>query len=53
MFDYVAIKIEQMGILQEALARKKHQELLGKEHRQNQALIEIKEIFLDANQELV
>ena len=37
-----------MGILQEALARKKHQELLKRENRQKQALIEIKDIFLDA-----
>ena len=36
-----------MSILQEALARKKHQELLRREHRQKQALIEIKDIFLD------
>ena len=37
-----------MGILQEALARKKHQELLRREHRQKQAFIEIKKNFLDA-----
>ena len=47
-FDLAAITIKKMGILQEALARKKHQELLTREHRQKQALIKIKEIFLDA-----
>lgn len=39
--------IEKMSILQEALARKKCQELLRREHRQKQALLDIKEIFLD------
>ena len=37
-----------MGILQQALARKKHQEMLRREHRQKQALQDIKDIFLDA-----
>ena len=32
-FDYATITIEQMGILQEALARKKHQELLRREKK--------------------
>lgn len=32
-FDYASITIEQMGILQEALAKEKHQELLTREHR--------------------
>ena len=37
-----------MGRWQEALTRKKNQELLRREHKQKQSLIEIKEIFLDA-----
>lgn len=37
-----------MGVLQEALAREKNQELLRREHRQRKALIDIKDIFLDA-----
>ena len=32
-FDYATITIEWMGILQESLAKKKHQELLKREHR--------------------
>ena len=37
-----------MSILQEVLARKKHQELLKRENKQSQVLYDIKEIFLDA-----
>ena len=37
-----------MGILQEALEKKKHQELLKREHRKKQAFLDIKDIFLDA-----
>ena len=40
--------LEQIGILQQALERKKNQEILGREHRQKQALQDIKDIFLDA-----
>ena len=36
-----------MSILQEDLARKKHQELLRREHMQKQALVDIKDIYLD------
>ena len=36
-----------MGILQQALAKKKHQEMLGREHGKKQALKDIKDIFLD------
>lgn len=36
-----------MGILQGDLTRKKYQELLRREHRQKQDLIDIKDIFLD------
>lgn len=37
-----------MGILQQALARKKHHELLRREHRKKQTFLDIKDIFLDA-----
>ncbi len=47
-FDYATMTIEKIGILQEALARKKHQELLRKEKRKKKALLDIKDIFLDA-----
>ena len=40
--------IEKIGILQQALEKKKHQEMLRREHRQKQALQDIKDIFLDA-----
>ena len=40
--------LEQIGILQQALERTKHQEMLRREHRQKQALQDIKDIFLDA-----
>ena len=32
-YDYDTITIEHMGFLQQALARKKHQEMLRREHR--------------------
>lgn len=47
-YDFDTMRIEQMGILQEALARKKHQELLRREHRHKKTLMDIKYIFLDA-----
>lgn len=47
-FDLATITIEQMSILQDALARKKNQELLRREHSQKQALQDIKDIFLNA-----
>ena len=47
-FDLATITIEEMSILQEALAKKKNQELLRREHKQRQVLYDIKEIFLDA-----
>ena len=36
-----------MGILQESMARKKHQELLKRERRKKQDFYDIKDIFLD------
>ena len=47
-YDLTKITIEKMSILQDALARKKHQELLRRDHRQKQAFHDIKDIFLDA-----
>lgn len=47
-YDYDTMTIEKIGILQQALEKKKHQEMLRKEYRQNQTLQEIKDIFLDA-----
>ena len=47
-YDYDTMTIEKMGIVQEALARKKHQELFKIEHRKKQGFSNIKEIFLDA-----
>lgn len=40
--------IEEIGILQQALERKKHQEVLRKEFRKKIPLQDIKDIFLDA-----
>ena len=39
--------LKQIGILQQALERKKNQEILKREHRQQQALQDMKDIFLD------
>ena len=47
-YDYDTMTIEQLRILQQALARKNHQEMIRREHRQKKALQDIKEIFLDA-----
>ena len=40
--------IKEIGILQQALEKKKHQEILRKEYRQRHKLQDIKDIFLDA-----
>ena len=32
-YDYDTLTLEQIGILQQALERKKHQEMLRREHR--------------------
>lgn len=45
-FDYDTMTIYQISILQQAL-EKKHQEIIRREHRQKQALQDIKDIFLD------
>ena len=40
--------IDQINEVQEALEKKKKQEVLRNKYKQRQALVEIKEIFLDA-----
>ena len=47
-YDYDTMTREKIGILQQALEKKKHQEMLRREHKQKKALQDIKEIFLDA-----
>ena len=47
-FDYATMTLEHIGIMQEALEKKKQQEILRKEYKQRQALQEIKGIFLDS-----
>ena len=48
-YDSKTISIEQITKMQEALNRRKRQEILRKEYKQRQALHEIKDIFLDAS----
>ena len=48
-FDYETMTIDQISIFQQALEKKKHQEMLKKEYRQKKALQDIKDIFLDAS----
>ena len=47
-YDYETMKIEKINMVQQAIEKKKHQEILKKEHRHKQALQDIKYIFLDA-----
>jgi hypothetical protein len=47
-YDYTTMTIDQINEVQEALEKKKKQEVLKNEYKQRQALVEIKEIFLDA-----
>ena len=47
-YDYATMSIDQITEVQEALERKKKQEVLMNEYKQRQALVEIKDIFLDA-----
>ena len=47
-YDYDNITLEQINLMQEALERKKKQEILRNEYKQKQALHKIKDIFLDA-----
>ena len=47
-YDYATMTIDQITEVQEALEKKKKQEVLRNEYKQRQALVEIKEIFLDA-----
>ena len=46
-YDYENITLEQINLMQEALKRKKKQEILRNEYKEKQALHEIKDIFLD------
>ena len=47
-YDYATITLEQINIMKETLERKKKKEILRKEYKKQQALHEIKDIFLDA-----
>ena len=47
-YDSKTISIDQIIEMQEALNRRKREEILKKEYKQKQALHEIKDIFLDA-----
>ena len=47
-YDYDNNTLEKINLMQEALERKKKQEILKNEYKQKKSLHEIKEIFLDA-----
>ena len=47
-YDLKTISLEQITIMQDALNRRKRQEILRNEYKQKLALVEIKDIFLDA-----
>lgn len=47
-YDLKTISIEHIIEMQDALNRRKRQEMLRKEYKQKKALHEIKDIFLDA-----
>ena len=47
-YDYATITLEQINLMQEALERKKKQEIPRNEYKQKQVLHEIKDIFLNA-----
>ena len=47
-YDYDTMTLEQIGILQQALAKKNNKEMLRREHRKKKALQDIKDTFLDA-----
>ena len=46
-YEYATMTLEHINIMQEALERKKNQEILKKEYKKRQALHEIKDIFSD------
>ena len=46
-YDSKSITIDQINEVQEALNRRKRQEILRKEYKQKQTLYEIKDIFMD------
>ena len=47
-YDLKSIKLEKITEMQEALNMRRRQEILRNEYKQKQALVEIKDIFLDA-----
>jgi hypothetical protein len=47
-YELKSISIDQIIEMQDVLNRRKRQEILRKEYKQNKALHEIKDIFLDA-----
>ena len=47
-YDYKTMDIDHINEVQEALEKKKKQEIIRNEYKQRKALIEIKDIFLDA-----
>ena len=47
-YDSRTMNLEKIYEVQEALEKRKKQEILKNEYRQRQALVEIKDIFLDA-----
>ena len=47
-YDMKTISLEQITEMQDALTRRKRQEILRNEYKQRQALVDIKDIFLDA-----
>lgn len=46
-YDSKTISLEQITIVQDALNRRKRQEILRNEYKQKHALVDIKDIFLD------
>ena len=47
-FDFTTMTLEDINLMQDALEKKKQQEILRKEYKQMHALQDIKDIFLDA-----
>ena len=47
-FEFATMTLEDLNKLQVAIERRRHQEILRKEHRQKNTLQNIKDIFLDA-----
>ena len=47
-FDFATMSLEDINLMQVALEKKKQQEILRKEYKERKALLDIKDIFLDA-----